>query len=425
MVETTAKSYTFPVSDPGDGSARDILTEVLRKGARRMLVNAIKDEVSVYLNQRAELVDDVGHRQVVRNGYLPERTILTGLGPVPVKQPRVRDHRPVEEREKFQSGILPPYLRKSKSMEALLPWLYLKGISTGDFAEALQALLGENAKGLSATTITRLKSIWEGEYKDFSKQSLAHKHYVYVWADGIYFNIRLEEQGNDRQCILVLIGATPEGKKELIAISDGYRESTQSWRELLLDCKSRGLGECGGDPKLAIGDGNLGFWAAMREVWPSTLTQRCWVHKTANVLNQMPKSIQGKAKSMLHEIWMAQTRADANKAFDLFIETFGRKYPKAVECLRKDRDVLLGFYDFPAEHWSHLRTTNPIESTFATVRLRMDKTKGCGSRIACLAMVFKLTQSAQKHWRALNGSTLIEEVIAGVQFVDGVKNEAA
>ena len=241
----------------------------------------------------------------------------------------------------------------------------------------------------------------------------------------MYFNVRLEEEGNDRQCILVLMGATPEGKKELIAISDGYRESTQSWRELLLDCKSRGLGECGGDPKLAIGDGNLGFWAAMREVWPSTLTQRCWVHKTANVLNQMPKSIQGKAKSMLHEIWMAQTRADANKAFDLFIETFGRKYPKAVECLRKDRDVLLGFYDFPAEHWSHLRTTNPIESTFATVRLRMDKTKGCGSRIACLAMVFKLTQSAQKHWRALNGSTLIEEVIAGVQFVDGVKNEAA
>lgn len=425
MAETTAKSYPFPVSDPGNGSARDVLTELLRNGARQMLADAVEDEVNVYLTQRSELVDAVGHRQVVRNGYLPKRTILTGLGPIPVNQPRVRDRRPVEAREKFQSGILPPYLRKSKSMEELLPWLYLKGISTGDFAEALQALLGENAKGLSATTITRLKSIWETEYKDFCKQSLAHKHYVYVWADGVYFNVRLEEEGNDRQCILVLMGATPEGKKELIAISDGYRESTQSWRELLLDCKSRGLGDCGGAPKLAIGDGNLGFWAAMRQVWPSTLTQRCWVHKTANVLNKLPKGIQGKAKSMLHEIWMAQTRADANKAFDLFVETFGRKYPKAVECLVKDRDVLLRFYDFPAEHWSHLRTTNPIESTFATVRLRTDKTKGCGSRTACLTMVFKLTQSAERHWRALNGSTLIEEVIAGVQFVDGIKQEAA
>ncbi|MEE9150174.1 MAG: transposase, partial [Candidatus Tectomicrobia bacterium] len=241
MVEATRQSYPFPVSDPGDGSARDVLTEVLRDGAQRMLANAIEDELSVYLNQRTELVDDVGHRQVVRNGYLPKRTILTGLGPVPVRQPRVRDRRPAEQREQFRSTLLPAYLRKTRSLEELLPWLYLKGISSGDFGEALQALLGANAKGLSATTITRLKSIWETEYKDFCKQSLAHKHYVYVWADGVYFNVRLEEEGNDRQCILVLMGATAEGKKELIAISDGYRESTQSWRELLLDCKSRGL----------------------------------------------------------------------------------------------------------------------------------------------------------------------------------------
>jgi transposase-like protein len=422
MVEATTKSYAFPV--PND-SPRDVLTEILRDGARKMLADAIDDEVRLYLRQRSELVNQNGHQQVVRNGYLPERTILTGLGPIAVNQPRVRDRRSPQEREKFTSSILPPYLRKSKSMEELLPWLYLKGISTSDFGEALHALVGENAKGLSATTITRLKSIWETEYKDFSKRSLANKHYVYVWADGIYFNVRLEDAGNDRQCILVLMGATPDGKKELIAISDGYRESMQSWRELLLDCKSRGLGECGGDPKLAIGDGGLGFWASMEQVWPSTLTQRCWVHKTANILNKMPKGIQGKAKSMLHDIWMAQTRADANKAFDLFVEMFGPKYPKAVECLHKDRDVLLTFYDFPAEHWSHLRTTNPIESTFATVRLRTDKTKGCGSRTATLTMVFKLAQSAEKHWRALNGSTLIADLIAGVQFVDGIKKDAA
>jgi len=424
MYEATTKSYPFPVPSANE-SPKDVLTEILRTGARKMLAEAIDDEVRIYLSQRRELVDQNGHQQVVRNGYLPERTILTGLGPIPVKQPRVRDRRALEDREKFRSSILPPYLRKSKSMEELLPWLYLKGISTSDFGEALEALLGENAKGLSATTITRLKSIWETEYKDFSKRSLANKHYVYVWADGIYFNVRLEEEGNDRQCMLVLMGATPDGKKELIAISDGYRESTQSWRELLLDCKSRGLGECGGDPKLAIGDGSLGFWAAMEEVWGTTLTQRCWVHKTANVLNKMPRGIQGKAKAMLHEIWMAETRAAAHKAFDLFVETFKPKYPKAVECLKKDRDVLLRFYDFPAEHWSHLRTTNPIESTFSTVRLRTYKTKGCGSRTATLTMVFKLTQCAQRHWRALNGSILLGDVIAGVQFVDGIKQEAA
>ena len=426
MNEDSTKSYRFPLpSQEASDRPQDVLTEILRKGAQDMLGEAVRDEVARYLADRAEIVDADGHQQVVRNGYLPNRDVMTGIGSVEVHQPRVRDRRPPEEREKFTSSILPPYLRKTKSMEELLPWLYLKGISTGDFGEALQALLGENAKGLSATTVTRLKSIWEKEYQDWSKRSLADKHYVYVWADGVHFNVRLEEPDNNRQCILVLMGATPDGKKELIGIADGYREAKQSWTELLLDCQSRGLGQCGGEPMLAIGDGALGFWSAMREVWHSTAEQRCWVHKTANVLNKMPKSVHGKAKSMLHDIWMAETRTEAVRALDLFVDTFGSKYPKAVECLTKDRDVLLTFYGFPAEHWAHLRTTNPIESTFATVRLRTDKTKGCGSRTACLMMVFKLAQCAEKHWRALNGSALIPHLIAGVQFVDGVRKEAA
>ena len=426
MTESTSQPYCFPESSTAaGGQPGDVLTQILRNGAQDMLAKAVRDEVSVYLAERSDLVDEQSHQLVVRNGYLPQRKIMTGIGAVEVQQPRVRDRRPAQEREKFTSSILPPYLRKTKSMEELLPWLYLKGISTGDFGEALQALLGENAKGLSASTITRLKSIWENEYKDWSKRSLADKHYVYVWADGIHFNVRLESPDNSRQCILVLMGATADGKKQLIAINDGYRESAASWKEILLDCRKRGLGERDGDPKLAIGDGALGFWAAIDEVWPSTLHQRCWVHKTSNVLNKMPKSLHGKAKSMLHDIWMAETRAQANKAFDLFVETFAAKYPKAVECLVKDREALLTFYSFPAQHWSHLRTTNPIESTFSTVRLRTDKTKGCGSRTACLTMVFKLVQSAEKHWRALNGSTLITEVIAGVEFIDGLKKKAA
>ena len=426
MQKRTSESYRFPEAAVETGEkARDVLTETLREGARDMLAKAIREEVDAFVRQRSDLIDEHGHRQVVRNGYLPERRIMTGLGPVEVQQPRVRDRRPAGEREKFTSSILPPYLRKTRSVEELLPWLYLKGISTGDFGEALHALLGDNAKGLSASTITRLKSIWEDEYKDWSKRTLEDKHYVYVWADGIHFNVRLEDPDNSRQCILVMLGATADGKKELIAVSDGYRESTASWKELLLDCQNRGLGLFGGDPKLAIGDGALGFWAAIGEVWPGTRHQRCWVHKTGNVLNNMPKSLHGKVKAMLHDIWMAETREEAQKAFGLFTEIFAAKYPKAVECLTKDREVLLTFYDYPAEHWSHLRTTNPIESTFATVRARTNKTKGSGSRIACLTMVFKLVQSAEKRWRALNGSTLLPEVIAGVQFIDGLKNEAA
>jgi len=421
---TPPLAFPLPSADPS-GSARDVLTEILRQGAQDLLGQAVRDEVSRYLAERTDLVDAEGHQQVVRNGYLPQRKVMTGIGAVEVQQPRVRDRRPAGTREQFTSAILPPYLRKTKSMEELLPWLYLKGISTGDFGEALQALLGANAKGLSATTITRLKSIWEQEYQDWSKRALSDQHYVYVWADGVHFNVRLEEADNQRQCILVLMGATPDGKKELIAVADGYREAKQSWRELLLDCKSRGLGQRGGEPLLAIGDGALGFWAAMREVWHATAEQRCWVHKTANVLNKMPKSVQPKAKSMIHDIWMAETRAEAGKAFELFVATFQAKYPKAVACLTKDRDVLLKFYDFPAEHWAHLRTTNPIESTFATVRLRTAKTKGCGSRTACLTMVFKLAQSAERHWRALNGSALINDVIAGIRFVDGVRQDAA
>ncbi len=397
--------------------SQDVLTDLLRDGAKRLLAEAIEAEVATWIDAHAHLKSQAGRRQVVRNGHLPERTIQTGIGPIEVQQPRVHDRRPAEQREKFASAILPPYLRKTKSLEGLIPWLYLKGISTGDFSDALQALLGPDAPGLSATTITRLKATWEEEFKAWNKRSLAGKHYVYVWADGVHFNIRLEE---GRQCILVLMGATTEGKKELIAIADGYRESEQSWKELLLDCKARGLEI---EPSLAIGDGALGFWKAMRQVWDTTREQRCWVHKTANVLDKLPKGVQPKAKAALHAIWQAETKVEAEKAFDLFVATYEAKYPKAVECLVKDRGVLLTFYDFPAEHWRHIRTTNPIESTFATVRLRHGKTKGSGSRTACLTMVYKLMESAAKGWRALNGSKLLPEVIEGVVFIDGLKQE--
>ena len=417
MPKATENLISFPQE-----SSRSCLDEILRDGAREMLGKAIEDEVSAYLGARGHLVDETGRRLVVRNGHLPERSIQTPMGEIPVKQPRVRDRRDAGEREGFQSSILPPYLRKTKSLEDLLPWLYLKGISTGDFSEALQALLGPDSPGLSASTITRLKAGWEQEYKDWSKRSLRSRHYVYLWADGVYFNVRLEDPGNARQCILVLMGATAEGKKELIAVADGYRESEQSWYELLQDVKQRGLTRA---PKLATGDGALGFWKALRKAYSTTRMQRCWVHKTANVLNKMPKSVQAKAKSMLHDIWMASTRKDAGEAFDLFLETFSGKYPAATACLDKDRGALLAFYDFPADHWIHLRTSNPIESTFASVRLRTAKTKGCGSRIACLSMVFKLALSAQKRWRALNGAKLLADVIEGVVFEDGVKRIAA
>jgi transposase-like protein len=417
MQEHTGKLVSFP-----QGSSEDVLTEVLREGARKMLATAIEAEVAGYVANREHLVDSLGHRVVKRNGHLPARTLQTPLGDVPVRQPRVRDERPSGQREAFRSSILPPYLRKTKTIEELLPWLYLKGVSTGDFSEALAALLGPGASGLSPSTITRLKAVWEEEYKAWQGRSLAGRRYVYVWADGVYFNIRLEDPGNARQCILVLMGATADGTKELLAVTDGYRESEQSWHELLLDLRSRGLVV---DPELATGDGSLGFWKALAKICPQTRTQRCWVHKTANVLNKMPKNVHAKAKSMLHDIWMAATKLEAERAFDLFVETFRLKYPSATACLEADRSSLLAFYDFPAEHWIHLRTTNPIESAFATVRLRTHKTKGSGSRIACLTMVFKLALSAQKRWRRLNGANLLADVIKGVKFEDGVKKLAA
>jgi len=407
MSEATATTISFP-------EPRDLLTEVLRTGARTLLAQAVEAEVAEWIDSHADVTDEAGRRQVVRNGYAPERSITTPLGPVPVKQPRVRDRRPEGEQEKFSSKLLPPYLRKAKSVEELIPYLYLKGVSSGDFTDALQAILGPGCPGLSASTVTRLKGVWEEEYEAWSKRSLEGKEYVYVWADGIHTNIRLEE---DRQCLLVLMGATKEGKKELIAMTDGHRESAESWRELLLDVKRRGLSA---EPKLAVGDGALGFWKALREVFPNTAEQRCWVHKTANVLDKLPKGKQPKAKRMIHDIWQADTREEANQAFDAFIEDYEVKHPKAVQCLKKDRDELLAFYDFPAEHWRHLRTTNPIESTFATIRLRHKRTKGCGSRTASLTMMFKLAESAAKRWRSLNGSERLPDVLRGTRFQDGL-----
>lgn len=416
MQEATAPSPFQP-----DLTSKDAITEVLRRGARRLLAVAFEDEVEAFVAEFADVRDEQGRRSVVRNGYLPERELVTGIGPVAIEQPRVRVRATKNgvEIPKFTSKLLPPYLRKTKSIEELIPWLYLKGISTDDYQEALAALLGPQAPGLSATTIVRIKKVWEDEYGEWRTRSLAGKRYVYLWADGVYFNVRLEDE---RSCILVVVGATEDGHKELLAVVDGVRESEQSWREVLLDLKERGLQAA---PKIAVGDGALGFWKALRKVFPQTGEQRCWVHKTANVLNYLPKSIQPEAKRRLHEIWMAETRDDASKAFDAFLEVYRPKYPKAADCLAKDRDVLLAFYDFPAEHWQHLRTTNPIESSFATVRLRTNKTKGCGSRVATLTMVFKLAQSAERNWRRLNGHQFLADVIHGVQFKDGIKVAAA
>jgi len=407
----------------GLNDERSPLDGLVREGARQMLQAALEAEVQSFLEGHAARVDDQGRRLVVRNGHLPSREIVTGAGPLEVQQPRVRDKSAeAEQRVRFSSAILPPYLRKSKSVEELIPWLYLKGISTSDFSEALQALVGPDAGGFSANVVVRLKEKWSQEYDLWNQRDLSGKNYVYVWADGIYANIRLEDEANSKQCLLVLMGATAVGEKELIAVMDGYRESKQSWLELLLDLKQRGLTH---SPKLAIGDGALGFWAAVREVFPETREQRCWVHKTANVLNKMPKSVQPKAKADLHEIWQAETREMAGKAFDHFLEKYGVKYEAASACLKKDRDVLLTFYDFPAEHWGHLRTTNPIESTFATIRLRHRRTKGNGTRKASLTMMFKLAQSAEKHWRRLNGHLQITLLIQGRTFTDGILQHAA
>jgi putative transposase len=400
------------------GAFDDQLTEILRLGARTLLVQAVEAEVADFLAQHADLKTGNSRQRVVRHGHLPEREVMTGIGPVTVRQPRVRDREVAADdadRIRFTPAIVPPYLRRSKSIETLLPILYLKGISTGDFSEALAALLGKDAPGLSPTAIVRLKEGWIDAYEAWQKRDLSAKRYVYVWADGIYLQARLEDE---KQCILVLIGATPDGCKELVGFTDGARESAQDWRELLLDLKRRGLDV---RPELAIADGALGFWKAAGEVWPTTREQRCWVHKTANVLAKLPKSQQPKAKRALQEIWMAETKADAEAAFDAFIESYRLKYHKAAECLRKDRDVLLTFYDFPAEHWKHLRTTNPIESTFATVRHRTRRSKGCLSNRTALAMVFKLAEAAQKSWRRLDGNSQLPKLILGVKFTDGLE----
>jgi len=400
------------------GTFNDQLTDVLRNGARALLAQAVEAEVADFLSTHADLKTEDGHRRVVRHGHLPEREVMTGIGPVAVRQPRVRDREAASddhERIHFTPAILPPYARRSKSLEMLIPILYLKGISTGDFEEALTALLGKDAPGLSASTIARLKDVWVDEHKRWNERDLSAKRYVYIWADGIHLQARLEDGA---QCILVIIGATPEGKKELVGFTDGTRESAHDWRTLLLDLKRRGLAIA---PELAVADGALGFWKALGEVWPKTREQRCWVHKTANVLNRLPKSQHAKAKRALQAIWMAETKTDADAAFDAFIESYQVKYDKAAECLRKDREALLAFYDFPAEHWKHLRTTNPIESTFATVRHRTIRSKGCLSNKTALAMVFKLVDGAQKTWRKLDGHNQLPKIIQGVKFTDGLE----
>jgi len=410
MTDTNVLQFSQP------GTFTDRLTEVLRNGARALLAQAVEAEVASLLERYADEVTNDGCRRLVRHGHLPERQILTGIGPVAVRCPRVRDRvGDGSERIRFSSAILPPYVRRSKSLEVLIPILYLKGVSTGDFEEALAALLGKDAGGLSASTVARLKEAWSEEHGRWSRRDLSSKRYIYFWVDGIHVQARLEDA---TQCLLVIIGATPEGKKELVGLIDGVRESAQSWKELLLDLKRRGLAM---GPKLAVADGALGFWQAIEEVWPETLGQRCWVHKTANVLNKLPKSQQPKAKRALQEIWMAETKRDALAAFDAFVETWGVKYEKAVECLIKDREALLVFYDFPAEHWKHLRTTNVTESAFATVRHRTVRSKGCLSNKTALAMIFKLAEAAEKSWRRLDGHNLLPKLILGVKFVDGIE----
>ncbi len=409
-----SRDNVIALSRPAPAEARSVLEEIARRGAIQMLQAALIAEADEFCRKFPE-VDEHGHRVVVKNGYMPEREVVSGIGPLPVKKPRVRDR---SGQHSFTSKILPPFMRRVPSIDALIPVLYLKGVSTGDFSEALAAILGPNAAGLSASNIVRLKEGWQKEYETWAKRDLSRKRYVYMWADGIYFNVRLDKE---RPCILVIMGATASGKKELIAVWDGLRESKMSWQTVLRDLKQRGLTA---SPKLAVGDGALGFWAALREEYPTAKEQRCWVHKTANILDKMPKSVQLDAKKLIHEMYLSPTRHDAKVAFDEFANRYQAKHPKAVKCLTKDEDVLFSFYDFPAEHWLHVRSTNAIESTFATVRHRTRRTKGCGSRKATLMMVFKLGLEAEKKWRRLNGHAQLAKVIQGVRFTDGEAEEA-
>jgi transposase-like protein len=404
MNDSTIVSF----SDP---AFRDDLTELLRHGAQRLIAQAVQSELEQFLMAHQRQHDDQGHRAVVRNGYQPERSIVTGLGKVPVRIPKTRDRS--GQGLVFRSSLLPPYLKKAQRVENVIPWLYLKGVSSNDMQTALTALFGERVKGLSANTVSRLKQVWEAEYQRFTQVDWSGHRMVYIWADGIHLNIRSDE----RQAVLVVIGGDEHGRKHFLAITDGLRESTTSWREVLLDLKRRGLTI---PPKLAVGDGALGFWAALAQVYPTTQSQRCWVHKTVNVLNKLPKNIQSKAKQSLYQIWQAETRADAEKAFDQFIAVYQDKWPKATDCLSKDRDPLLTFYDFPAAHWQHLRTTNPIESSFATIRLRMNKTRNCLSRTTALTMLYSLAMEAENGWRKLHGFRKLADVINNVKFIDGI-----
>ncbi|HFC9269514.1 TPA: IS256 family transposase [Legionella pneumophila] len=409
MKDCKLKLASVPVKDK---ELLDPLTEMLRHGAKELIRKAVEEELSEMLSAYSDMRLLDGRPAVVRNGYLPARQIQTGIGEVEVQVPKVRDRS--GSGIHFNSQLLPPYLRRTKSIEELIPWLYLKGVSTGDYSEALSALVGESARGLSANTVSRLKEKWLDEHKEWQRQDLSDKRYVYWWADGIYSKVRMD----DKLCLLVIIGVTESGLKELVAVCDGYRESAASWEEVLVDLRQRGLPTA---PKLAVGDGALGFWGALSKIYPETRHQRCWVHKTANVLNKLPKSMQPKVKASLHEIWMASKREEAYKSFDNTIALYSAKYPKAMACLAKDKEELLAFYDFPAEHWQHIRTTNPIESAFSTVRLRTHKSRNCGSRDTTLAMVFKLMEVAQKRWIKIRGFNLLTLVINNVKFVDGVQ----
>lgn len=405
-----SKDNVITFKNPSE-KAIDPLMTILREGAQQLLAQALETEITLFKAAYEELRLADNSPQIVRNGTLPTRSLQTGIGSINVEVPRIKDRG--KSGIKFQSSLVPPYLRRTKNIEELLPVLYLKGISTGDFGEALTCLVGEKAMGMSHSTICRLKQTWENDFEEWNKRSLIKKKYVYFWADGVYLQARME----DKQCLLVIIGADEFGKKELVAVQDGFRECEQSWTEVLLALKQRGLAV---GAHLATGDGSLGFWQALRKVYPETKEQRCWVHKTANVLSKLPKTLQSKAKAHLHDIWLNETKEDAERSFNFFTNCYEAKYPKAVKCLQKDKDQLLEFYNFPAEHWSHIRTTNPIESTFATVRLRTEKTKGCLSRQTALTMTFKLLESAQKRWIKLKGSHRVAEVITGVNFVNGI-----
>ena len=394
----------------------DPLTSILRSGARQLLAQAVEMEAEAFLAAMKDQKLPDGRDRVVRHGHGPERAIQTGIGPVPVSRVKIRDRGAEgEDRIRFTSAILPLWARRTKSLDALLPVLYLRGLSTGDFQEALSALLGKDAPNLSPSVVSRLTAEWEGEYERWQGRDLSARRYVYVWADGVYLQARMEENA---ECMLVVIGATPEGRKELVGFQVGVRESEQSWRELLVDLKARGLGVA---PQIAVGDGALGFWKALDAVFPGAQHQRCWVHKTANVLNKVAKSVQPAMKIDLREIWRSPDRAAAETAIDVFADKYGVKYPKAVECLTKDRRQMLAFYDFPAEHWDHLRTSNPIESVFSTVRHRTVRTKGSLSTTTARLMVFKLVTAAAKTWRRLKGENQLPKVVSGVRFADGIE----